>query len=76
MPTVVRPSLQAGHNLHGLATITQRVQAEYVEMPGLCLTLAQASRLLGVERQTCHAILRSFVETGFLRESAGRFVRV
>jgi hypothetical protein len=37
-------------------TITQRVKAEYVEMPGLCLTLAQASRLFGVERQTCHAV--------------------
>jgi hypothetical protein len=76
MPTVVRPSLQAGQNLQGLAPITQRVEAEYVEMPGLCLTLAQASRLFGLDKQTCQTILKSFVQTGFLRESAGRFLRV
>jgi hypothetical protein len=31
----------------------RRVRGEYLEMPGLSLTLEQAMRMWGVERQAC-----------------------
>lgn len=31
-------------------TLLNRIRAEYLEMPGLCLKLEQAQRLCGVER--------------------------
>ena len=52
-----------------------RVQGEYDEMPGLCLTLEQAARLFGLERQSCERVLADCVRAGILRESHGRFVR-
>ena len=51
-----------------------RVKSEYVEMPGLSLTLPQAQRLLGLDRATCEALMRDLVTTGFLTNTAaGRF---
>ena len=43
-----------------------RVRAEFNEMPGLQLTLAQASRLWHLERDFCDAVLTALVETRFL----------
>jgi hypothetical protein len=43
-----------------------RIHAEFLEMPGLRLTLAQAQRLCGVERAMCQAALRTLVESNFL----------
>ena len=37
--------------------VLQRIQGEYVEMPGLRLTAAQAQRLWGLERDVCDALL-------------------
>jgi hypothetical protein len=39
------------------SALTLRVRAEYVEMPGLCLTLLQAARLFGVAPDVAHAVL-------------------
>ena len=36
-----------------------RVREEFREMPGLRLTPAQASRLWGLEPETCTAVVRS-----------------
>jgi DNA-binding IclR family transcriptional regulator len=44
----------------------KRIRAEYLEMPGLRLTLAQAQRLCGVEASTCRAVLDELVEARFL----------
>jgi hypothetical protein len=53
-----------------------RVQAEYVEMPGLSITLAQAQRLWTVDPATCEEVFRRLVARGRLRmTAAGRFVR-
>ncbi len=55
--------------------LARRVRAEYLEMPGLCLTLEQAQRLWSVERRTCEAILESLIEARFLhRTDRGLFV--
>lgn len=53
----------------------ERVRAEYREMPGLCLSLAQAARLLGLDRSSCSDVFRALVQEGFLREtSRGHYV--
>jgi hypothetical protein len=55
-------------------TIRSRIRAEYLEMPGLHLTLAQAQRLFGAEPALCHAVLDALVDTNFLcRGSNGTY---
>ena len=49
--------------------LTERVRAEYREMPGLCLTLGQAARLLGMSHGVCMHVFRALVREGFLRET-------
>jgi len=46
--------------------LVARIYAEYLEMPGLRLTLEQAQRLCGIERAMCQAALRTLVESNFL----------
>jgi hypothetical protein len=56
--------------------LTRRVEAEYTEMPGLSVTLAQARRLLGIDRETCVVVMRTLVDRRFLRRTPqGRYVR-
>jgi hypothetical protein len=56
--------------------VLQRIQGEYVEMPGLRLTTAQAQRLWGLERDVCDALLGALVDAKFLaRTRDGAFVR-
>jgi DNA-binding IclR family transcriptional regulator len=50
--------------------LIERVRAEYREMPGLCLSLAQAARLLGLDRPICNDVLHALVREGFLRETS------
>ncbi len=47
-------------------TLVNRVRAEYLEMPGLRLTLEQAQRLCGIERALCKAVLDALVADQFL----------
>ncbi len=62
---------------YGLETLVARVRAEYREMPGLHLTVAQARRLWHLDGATCAAVLRALVDEGFLHETPqGQFVRV
>ena len=54
----------------------ERLRAEYLEMPGLRLTLAQAQRLCGVERTVCQTVLERLVEAKFLCKKAdGAYAR-
>jgi hypothetical protein len=56
--------------------IVQRARAEYLEMPGLCLTEPQARRLWHLDPTACHLVLSTLVEGGFLRETPrGEYVR-
>ncbi len=41
--------------------LVARVRAEFQEMPGLRLTLAQASRLFAIDRATCLAVLERLI---------------
>ena len=53
-----------------------RIRAEFAEMPGLKLTLPQASRLFNVERVRCQRILDRLVVHGDLSTSGGSFLRL
>jgi hypothetical protein len=56
--------------------VLQRIQGEYLEMPGLRLTTAQAQRLWGLDRDVCEALLGALVDTRFLcRTRDGAFIR-
>lgn len=44
----------------------QRLRGEFLEMPGLRLTVPQAERLCGVDPAVCKAILDALVEAKFL----------
>jgi hypothetical protein len=56
--------------------VLQRIQGEFVEMPGLRLTPAQARRLWGLEGDVCTALLGSLVDARFLVQTRdGAFVR-
>jgi hypothetical protein len=57
--------------------ILRRVQGEFMEMPGLRLTEAQARRLWGLDEASCGALLRALVDAKFLfRTHSGAFMRV
>jgi hypothetical protein len=56
--------------------VITRVRNEYEEMPGMCLTLPQARRLLGLDQHTCAEIMNLLTDGGFLRRTRdGRYVR-
>ena len=52
-------------------TMLTRVRAEYLEMPGLRLTLEQAQRLCGLERALCKMVLNALVAERFLCVKSG-----
>ncbi len=55
--------------------ILRRARAEYLEMPGLRLTSAQAQRLWGLDRPTCDKLLAALTERRFRSKTrAGSFV--
>ena len=52
-----------------------RVWAEFREMPGLNLTLAQAARLFSLERGRCAKVLDALVVSGVLTTDGVAFAR-
>ena len=61
----------------GVNEVLQRIQGEYLEMPGLRLTAAQAQRLWGLDRDVCQALLDALIDAKFLsRTRDGAFVRI
>jgi hypothetical protein len=46
--------------------LLERIRAEYLEMPGLCLTPVQMQRPCGVERALCQQVLDTLVDAKFL----------
>jgi hypothetical protein len=47
--------------------LLDRVRGEFREMPGLTLTPAQASRLLGIEPHVCRCVIDVLVQSAVLR---------
>ncbi len=57
--------------------ILHRIRCEYIEMPGLRLTRAQAQRLWGLDERTCAQLLDSLIDEKFLqRRDDGAYARV
>lgn len=52
-----------------------RIVGEYLEMPGLNLTLSQACRLWNLERPQCTHMLDTLLASGFLRKSGETYLR-
>ena len=56
--------------------ILERIQGEFIEMPGLRLTPVQAQRLWGLDRGTCEKLLDALVRNQFLLQTRdGSFMR-
>jgi len=64
-------AIRALERVSPTATLSQRIRAEYAEMPCLRLTLAQAARFWNVDQATCRGVLDELVAEGFL--VLGRF---
>jgi hypothetical protein len=54
--------------------IADRVRSEFVEMPGMQLTLSQATRLWNLGADDCRNVLDFLVDTGFLMWTPQRTV--
>lgn len=50
--------------------LLHRIRGEFLEMPGLHLTLPQAARLWHLDADTCDRALRALIADGFLRQTA------
>ena len=50
--------------------LLERVRSEFLEMPGLRLTLAQATRFLSLDRGMCSELLDALVHSRFLARTA------
>ena len=70
-PESAIPSVDAWHD-----ELIRRVRGEYLEMPGLALTLGQAQRMWNLHRGECERLLGDLVDAGFLAcTPLGMFVR-
>ena len=56
------------------AAVVDRVRGEFVEMPGLELTLAQAVRLWTLGADDCRYVIDSLVDVGFLKWTPRRTI--
>ena len=56
------------------AAVVDRVRADFMEMPGLELTLPQAVRLWTIGMDDCRFVIDALVEAGFLKWTARRTV--
>jgi hypothetical protein len=56
------------------ATLVDRVRADFMEMPGLELTLPQAVRLWTIGTDDCRFVIDMLVDAGFLKWTTRRTV--
>jgi hypothetical protein len=56
------------------AAVVDRVRGEFVEMPGLELTLPQAVRLWTLGADDCRYVIDALVEVGFLKWTSRRTI--
>lgn len=54
--------------------VANRVRSEFLEMPGLRLTVRQAARLWGLEPSACEHVIEVLVQSAFLRWTPGGMV--
>jgi len=56
--------------------LTMRARAEFREMPGMCLTTAQAARLWQLSPARAEELLSELVQSGFLVRRDGQRYRL
>ena len=57
--------------------VLRRVRGEFLEMPGMRLTEAQAGRLWNLDAASCRALLTALVDSRFLFKTGdGAFMRL
>jgi hypothetical protein len=56
------------------AAVVDRVRGEFVEMPGLELTLPQAVRLWTLGAEDCRYVIDALVDVGFLKWTPRRTI--
>lgn len=62
--------------IHVSSNPARRISAEFLEMPGLKLTVVQGSRLFGLSRSECQTLFSQLVDQGFLmRTTEGQYLR-
>jgi hypothetical protein len=52
-----------------LQAAVERVRGEFLEMPGLRLTIPQAARLWGLDVPSCEEVLDVLIRASFLRRT-------
>jgi hypothetical protein len=73
----VQTTLAESKNDDGATRLLHRIRSEYLEMPGLRLTPAQAARLWGMDAERSRQLLESLAKGGFLfRNGQGAYLRV
>ena len=67
--------MTTAHSSNGFTTqqLAQRVRGEFMEMPGLRLTLPEAQRLWALDSVLCEAVLNALVDAGCLTCTHGVF---
>jgi hypothetical protein len=55
--------------------VAKRILAEFDEMPGMSLTVRQASRLFGLDPEMCRVVVDALVDSAYLRLAANGAVR-
>ena len=75
MRTVDPPLAERLHD-ESITPLLHRIRSEFLEMPGLRLTPAQAARLWAVDRHTSERILDGLTVAGFLfKNKEGAYLR-
>jgi hypothetical protein len=52
-----------------LRAMVERIRSEFLEMPGLRLTLPQAARLWGLDIMACEQVVDVLIQSAFLRRT-------
>ena len=68
--------MSTAHAPHELTDLALRARAEFREMPGMCLTAAQAARLWQLTPEQAQELLLDLVEAGFLVRRDGQRYRL
>jgi hypothetical protein len=71
MQTAAYVQSPGGHDDH----LHVRVRAEFMEMPGLKLTIPQAARLFNLDAASCERVLGALVDSGALSTAGDVFMR-
>ena len=60
-------ALEREEGMMEFEAVLRRVRSEFVEMPGLRVTPAQATRLWGLEGDACQKVIKALIDASFLR---------